>query len=291
MKTIAFDNSKGVWRTRYSFVSSCIGWIKGIMISAPKSTTSADVLWSHNDNSVTNNSFYGASAVNSTIAVSFNVHPSVNKQFKAVSVETNNPSTISGFNTFSVNRGSGNGINKDVSVGALKERGGIMYGHIGQESRITLSNFEFIGVIKSISPLYEHAESVVLSDTSISTLGYSDASQPNAVFIDMEFVESSAFSASSAKITKDPLGYKNGTYTITTPVDDEGIVMYKGGVIALNGDALSVGDSLYFIYGSKINGEAPKGQHADAVISFGNDDFEVYGVNLEYAPTTLDHNS
>jgi len=291
MKTIAFDNSKGVWRTRYSFVSSCIGWIKGIMISAPKSTTSADVLWSHNDNSVTNNSFYGASAVNSTIAVSFNDHPSVNKQFKAVSVETNNPSTISGFNTFSVNRGSGNGINKDVSVGALKERGGIMYGHIGQESRITLSNFEFIGVIKSISPLYEHAESVVLSDTSISTLGYSDASQPNAVFIDMEFVESSAFSASSAKITKDPLGYKNGTYTITTPVDDEGIVMYKGGVIALNGDALSVGDSLYFIYGSKINGEAPKGQHADAVISFGNDDFEVYGVNLEYAPTTLDHNS
>ena len=50
-------------------------------------------------------------------------------------------------------------------------------------------------------------------------------------------------------------------------------------------------DSLYLIENSDvaINGDDPKGQYADMLISFGSEDFEVFALNAEYEAYDLDH--
>lgn len=251
------------------------------MITSPTSTSGSQIAWKHNDkNVVTNNSFYGATASPSIIGVSFNDNPSANKQFKSFSIETNNPTTISGLNTFIINKGSGNGVDKSGSLGPVNEKGGILYGHIGSESRYTMSNFEFIGRIKTISASSEEIESVDVS--------FWDSSP--ATFLEFESVQSNAFSSADGVLTNDPIAVKEG--------DSDGLPLQTGsqmynGILILTGPStgLSVGDDLYFAYPSTINGEAPKGQVADVSISLGSKDFEVYALNLEYSPTNLDHNN
>ena len=139
MKTIAFSNKGNYWTTRYSFVSSCIGWIKDHMVTSPTLAQAKEVLWKHDGSSDDNNKFYGVS-YNSVIAATFSQAPSVNKQYKAFSIESANPANLAGSNLFIPNKGGQNVVPKETTIGKLTERGGIIYGHIGQENRITMSN-------------------------------------------------------------------------------------------------------------------------------------------------------
>ena len=51
-----------------------------------------------------------------------------------------------------------------------------------------------------------------------------------------------------------------------------------------------VGDAMYLSY-TDSNGDQAKGQFADCSLVFGNNDFEIYSINVDYEPTNLDHNS
>ena len=61
-----------------------------------------------------------------------------------------------------------------------------------------------------------------------------------------------------------------------------------------DGFEVSVGNDafnfvLYSMSAESVNGEDPKGQTADAVITLGSDPYELYALNVEYSPTDLDH--
>tara|TARA_R100001443_G_scaffold80804_1_gene87787 strand:- start:971 stop:1792 length:822 start_codon:yes stop_codon:yes gene_type:complete len=271
-RTIAFDNKKGVWKTRYSFFSSCIAWVKDLMVTAPIGTSSTALMWKHDELSETNNTFYNVSSP-SVVGVSFNDRPSSNKQFKSLSVESLEPNNISGMNTFVVNGKSG-------SVGAMRQKGGILYGHIGSEDGYTLSNFEFIGKIKAIHDSQDDAE---------AASGLSFEGVTSGFFVEFYYTEMNALSGGALGVTNNPQGVKNGE------VDPIALgnppVLYNGMLLLDNLSGLNVGDSLFFAYPSSINGESPKGQVADVTLTLGSEDFEVHAVNLEYSPTNLDHSN
>ena len=293
-KTIAFSNSKNVWTSRYTFVSSCIGWIRSFMVSSPAlvNTNSSKLFWRHDESSSDNNNFYGLQA-DSVIGVSFNDNPSANKQFKSFSIESSDPENISGLNTFQVNKGGTNYIPKETEIGVVKQKGGIIYGHIGEDKKITASNISFMGVVKSIQGLFDDTEDLPLEEAEEL---YSNAGNSAGYkYIKLESVESIPNTASEFKllITSQFGSFKNNpsgaAAAATTP--SSGTVYYKGGIIITGANtSLSEGDAVFIGY-INSNGDSPKGQYADAVVSLGSDDFEVYALNVEYSPTNLDHNN
>ena len=273
-RTVAFDNKKGVWKTRYSFFSSCIAWVKDFMVTSPTGSSGQSLFWRHDGKAETNNTFYGNQSP-SVIQVSFNDRPSSNKSFKSVSVESPQPDKINGVNIFNVNGRTG-------SLGPLKQKGGILYGHVGVENRYALTNFEFIGTIKNI-----YSGTTALED--VYGEGYlGELTSTN--YIDFDYVQMNALSSSAAGITTDPQAVKDGEEEALALGD--GSIMVRGILFAPNISGLAVGDSLFFAYPSNIvNGDSPKGQVAHVTFALGNENFEVHAVNLEYSPTNLDHSN
>ncbi len=283
MKTIAFSNKGNYWTTRYSFVSSCIGWIKDHMVTSPTEAETKEVVWKHDGSSEDNNKFYGV-FYNSVIAATFSQAASVNKQYKAFSIESANPANLAGSNLFIPNKGSQNVVPKETTIGKLTERGGIIYGHIGQENRITMSNIEFVGVVED-----KKTAGLAFTAEEIEELGIPSS----AVFLKLQAQEHTAGSFQSPKVTDNPALFKEdpilhglGTFPPSIPM------FYKGGILLPSasggGVTLTLGSPVYLCY-KEQNGEAPKGQVADVIVDFGREDFEVYALNVEYSPTNLDH--
>ena len=135
------------------------------MVSSPAlvNTNSSKLFWRHDESSSDNNNFYGLQA-DSVIGVSFNDNPSANKQFKSFSIESSDPENISGLNTFQVNKGGTNYIPKETEIGVVKQKGGIIYGHIGEDKKITASNISIMGVVKSIQGLFDDTEDLPLEE-------------------------------------------------------------------------------------------------------------------------------
>ena len=276
-RTIAFDNKRGFWKSRYSYFSSCIAWMKDFMITSPIATATSKLIWIHDESAVTNNSFYGQDPAQSIIGVSFNDHPSANKQFRSFSIESNSPDVIDGgLNTFVVN-------NKTGSIGQMKQKGGVLYGHIGSQDGYTLSNFEFIGVVKKVHSNKDDAEDSTGVDLSADTINGTE-------YIEFDYIETNALSSTVAQVTNAPQTVKDtGGGLISTAAS--GPILYNGILILAEASEFSEGDGVWFAYPSSINGESPKGQVADVTIALGYEDFEVYSVNLDYSRSTLDHNN
>ena len=58
------------------------------------------------------------------------------------------------------------------------------------------------------------------------------------------------------------------------------------------GDPNAIKDLLvYSITPESVNGDDPKGQTADAVVTLGSAPYELYALNVEYSPTNLDHSN
>ena len=76
-QTLAFDNTLGHWKTRYSYVPSCMMHLNKLFFSSPQSKVAddnKDIFYRHNDSSVGRNTFYNDDNHSSTsaLAVSFN---------------------------------------------------------------------------------------------------------------------------------------------------------------------------------------------------------------------------
>ena len=66
---------------------------------------------------------------------------------------------------------------------------------------------------------------------------------------------------------------------------------YEGGYFVTGPTALAAGDEAVIAY-RDIGQDMAKGQYADVSVSFQTDsDFEVHAFNVDFEPTTLDHNS
>ena len=294
-RTIAFSNSKNVWTTRYSFISACMGWIRNFMVSAPRTSMNNQVLYKHDESSSDNNRFYGVQAA-STIGVTFNDKPSSNKQFKSFSIESGDPSVISGLNTFVVNRSGTQAVDKNTTISSLREKGGIVYGNIPEEERTTMSNIEYIGQVQSVVGLYDDSDEISLDEAE--ALGYPQNISDQLLYVKLDSVESVPLSHKGAFLLREQNieNFRNiptSPLQLPTQIGPQYVdlpIYYNGGLIVRSaGMNPVIGDRLFFGYNG-VNGEAPKGQYADAVISLGSGDFEVYALNVEYSPTSLDHN-
>jgi len=144
-KTIAFSNKGGFWKTRYSFISACFGFIDKLFFSSPTRAVDGEVCWEHNKNNTPKNKFYGGLPIASSLSVTFNNQPSSNKIYKSFSLE--GTSNISGLNSIIVNNSSDDTQRKNANISLLEERGGIMYGDVGQIQKVTGTNVKAVGQI------------------------------------------------------------------------------------------------------------------------------------------------
>lgn len=281
MRTIAFNNTQNYWSTRYSFIASCIASIKDHMVTARANPSDQNIIWKHDESGNGNNNFYGEQST-SLIGVTFNDNPSQNKQYKSLSIESSDAVNVQGINTFTTNGGPA--LDKSTVVRRLTERGGVVYGNIGTENRITNSNVRFLGIVESVSDLTD-----VFSSDVIEQLGFSET--PTAKFIKLNNIQHSAYSASnpSRLLQQDQLQQFELDPTVGLPFGgDDFVGIFNGGVITSIPTQPNEGTPLFIGY-VDINGEAPKGQIADCFVTLGSNDFEVYALNVEYSPTELDH--
>ena len=267
--TISFNNGSGNWVSRYSYTPSCIGWIKDQMITAPKSTQFNSVLWKHDKSSDTYNKFYDGSATPSSVSLSFNANPSANKIYKAFSLETPDISAIDGVNTFITNNGSiGADTRRPVRVNRLMEKGGILYGGIEGVRSITATNVLSIGVVDQIVEQEDGKFFLKISGPKSQYSG-GDARIVRPGQLDLVL-----FEQFSGYIVEES---RNDGYIVNT--------IFEGS----DDFELFEGTEVLLVY-LDINHDQPKGQFADVSVSFGNGDFEVHALNLDFEFTDLDHN-
>lgn len=266
--TVSFNNSGNVWVSRYSYTPSCIGWIKDQMITAPKSTNFQNVLWIHDKNNVENNKFYGGLATSSGLSLSFNQNPSANKIYKSFSIETPNISVLNGVNTFITNNGlTQHNTRRQASVNALREKGGILYGGIEGIQKVSAVNMVPVGVADSI----QDAEEGFLINISGQSNQYSGGDARLVKPAHLDDLLADDFSGYRVQ------GTKNNGYIVDS-------------IFQNNQFELSAGDELILVY-VDINFDQPKGQFVDVSVTFGNDNFEVHALNVDFEATQLDHNS
>ena len=322
--TIAYSHKGGFWKTKYSFLSSWFARV-GKAFYSSKSDASEEPVWRHNDNSVPRTAYYmaeGGTPIGSGISASFNKNVSQNKIYKSFSIEGS--SNISGVNSFVVN--SDSGTPKTSSVGPIKDKGGILYGHIGlSPTTFDGSNISLIGEITSDALVDPNAEDATFVYFYMKGNNLSTSSVTNALFFGsgQSFYESTSgasLTLSSATASTTVTGTKVANIAVSQDVEDptvftphydpdnNGTAVLRGREVkltaassgqatafktALGAVQASVGVTekifLYEMSFEGINGSPPRGQYAQLNVSLGSEPYELYALNLNYEPTDLDH--
>lgn len=307
-RTIGFNDKKNIWTSKYDYQSSNYACIDKQFFSSRKRVEAADdvVAWEHHRG--LNNRFYGTTYP-SVIAVSFNDNPSQNKLYKTFSVE-GSENLAGSLHTFSTSESlQPNQSPRSITIGALSNKGGILYGHMPKDTRIKANiNMKFIGQI--------------YSDTEFVTIGgaFSDLYAFDGVYGAAPSVQGGtklAFlpAGGSTPVIIRPdnqtvnvletTDYYNISSAITVPssADTQGIsetvLVNDGFVFKASLSALTVLENLivqsdgelsvFAITDPAINGDFLRGQYAESVINLGSGNFELYSLNLNYEPTDLDH--
>ena len=323
--TIAYSHKGGFWKTKYSYLSNWFARVGKSFFSSQGGTPTESSVWKHNSNTAPRTSYYlglDGTPIGSGISVSFNKNVSQNKIYKSFSIEGS--SNITGVNSFVVN--SDNETSKTSSVGPIKDKGGILYGHIGlSPTTFDGSNISLIGEITSdalVDPNLEDDKSVYfyMKGNNLST-----SSVSNALFFGsgQSFYDSTngaGLNLSSATSSTTVAGTKAANIAVSQDVEDpttftphydpvdDGTAVLRGREVKLTAasseeatafkealDAVQVtvgGTEKIFLYEMSleaINGAPPRGQYAQLNVSLGSQPYELYGLNLNYEPTDLDH--
>lgn len=295
-KSIGFDNKEGFWKSEYSYSTSCFGSSNKRFVSFREVIGNEDsICYLHDENSLPNQ-FYGTQQT-SIISVSFNDNVSSNKIYKSLSIEGGGlVEDLTLVNLFRANSDSDTQKETSLTAGTIKESGGIFYGHIGGIGRDTEANINAIGVyedhydseggsiIKTIESNYSNIVSnsrLFFLNSSGQVLVYNgstlaDWDQP-VTWGSLSDDNNNAFEVFYE--ANEPYVLKNG---IKTNLPAAAIESY----FILNPNETLI---LCSITNSSINGEFPKGQHAEAAFVIPASNFEIYAFNLNYEPTDLDH--
>ena len=334
--TIAYSHKGGYWKTKYSFFACFMRSVGRKFFSSasvgatavPEDASRAlneeqksnieSLIWKHNskDDSKRTN-FYGVPG-NSGISVAFNDRVSSNKIYKSISLEGSNNIANNSVNTFVVN--SDNNLNKQFSIGPVKDKGGMLYGHIGLSNLIAAgSNIKALGTfeVTASAPGFlqvgasENAMAIRInpktnipvtksSVTGNSNIGVSPSSKyffvtegGNAYSIDGNLISSGA-DISSASYNDDKFGLPYDLDFSLANSSPAFILFRNSSLQAGDVTAIGAGDynkiaTLCEITPQDINGAPPRGQYAQAEIVFGNQPYELFALNVNYETTDLDH--
>jgi len=324
--TIAYNHKGGYWKTKYSFFASFMQSVGRKFFSSPSAGATVsggraqDLLWKHNsDDDSKRTNFYGV-ASGSGMSVSFNDKVSSNKIYKSFSIEGTNNISGSSINTFVVN--SDNNPNKQFSIGPVKDKGGILYGHIGlSNTLLDGSNIRPVGTIfpqlaedpaddiPAIIAVPGLVPGVLVSEVNNFSSSSPDSSvgsvaDPKTKYILLggdnklysmlgeEITESIASGINYsnealglARVYGSPFGSNQVTFF---SFNDEGETVFYANS-DLNISNLNQKFTLLEITPQNINGAPPRGQYAQAEIFLGTEPYEIFSLNVNYEPTDLDH--
>jgi hypothetical protein len=306
-RTYAFSHRGGFWKTRYSFFSTAYATLNKIMLGF-NTLLKQNLTWTHNTGAI--NAFYGAAAAGSGIVVTFNDRPSVNKIYKSVSIEGTNNIDFAG--AMVVNNSTTGNQAKASPLFAFDDKGGILYGKIQGLNEISMSNIKPVGTVVSAQNIGQNQ--------FLFELNWINGGQGNAAAADQFglnggvwasyiFGVNGAFfyanpnqavpigqnvnAGDFAQITLENMGGNYLTLDYTGYLTSDLVNQYgTPNVNVFNNYASDVAASpitIYSITTENVNGDQLRGQIADAVINLGNNDFELFALNLEYEPTTYDH--
>jgi len=299
-KTIAFNTKTGDWNTRYSFLPDCYSFLNKMFLSA-RTTATSFISWVHNSDRVPRTSYYGVSR-GSSIAVAFNDNVSNNKIYKSFSLE--GTSNIRGANTFTVN--SDNSPNKNFSIGVIKDKGGILYGHIGQStSMLSGGNLELVGVIENIQ--YAVGASFMRVRMASGTENDLNPSSQNSLYILGNILSNgqitfrtffsqpleSEINSNFVQFTQNDLQGVGQNFSPQSVQRNDGFLEKLltlpdfTGFVGINPPPNTL--LLFEVNPSSMFGDSPRGQYAEAVVSLGSNPYELYSLNVDYEPTNLDH--
>lgn len=314
-KTIGFSNKNNMWTSKYDYVSSNYSSIDKKFFSSNTQTSGGDLTWRHDAGG--KNRFYGAKYP-STVAVSFAGDPSQNKLFKSMSIEGQGEfkNTI---NLFTTSEFIGtNGRREYVNAGTVRDYGGNKYAHLGQDPRIrATADLKYMGHIYSTERGFTILNSslgnnlYILPVTAAVGVGQREGNRTKIGFK----ISTSPTVGFIRGGSLDPLGNASkyieisSEVTIATSEELQSVGLLsayntEGLVIKCSLNAVAVidsiiqeaglggrgeGVSIFGLIDPKNSGDMMRGQYAEAHFTIGDDDFEIYSLNLNYEPTDLDH--
>jgi hypothetical protein len=246
-------------------------------------------VWKHNLNDDAKRTNYYDEVGGSGVSVSFNDRVSSNKIYKSISLEGTSNIQDESFNTFVVN--ADNNPAKQFSMGRIKDKGGILYGHIGlSNTLLDGSNVKVIGSA-DVSSLEEGPLDAIVFESgdynfrqkteSVTNnskfLFFSNNSFYNLDFQEVSLSEGSSFAEVSADIA-----------SLSSSADGSVSFEKVDGFNMLSNPGLQTVNVIE-ITPQEINGAPPRGQYAQADIVLGSAPYELYAINVNYEPTDLDH--
>lgn len=328
--TIAYSHKGGYWKTKYSFFACFMRSVgrkffssASVGATAPsqdasralneeQKSTIESLIWKHNSEDDTKRTnFYGVLG-NSGISVAFNDRVSSNKIYKSISLEGSNNIANNSVNTFVVN--SDNNPNKQFSIGPVKDKGGMLYGHIGLSNLIAAgSNVRVLGTfqVSSSSPTdiavaggTETAIAIPLnSNANIPVTKSSVTGKSKYFFVteggDAYSIDGKPINFGDADISK--ASYNDDKFGLPYDLDfslansSPAFILFRNSSLQSD-DVQPIGANEYTktatlceITPQDINGAPPRGQYAQAEIVFGNQPYELFALNVNYETTDLDH--
>ena len=296
--TVAWSHRGGYWKTRYSFASYCYAFLDRIFFSFGV-TFSNQPIWRHDSDVVPYTSFYGT-VDGSAIALSFKENVSSNKIYKSFSLESTN--NVNGLSILTVNNSTVADQTQNLTATVLEERGGIMYGDVGIDQRLTGANVKMVGRVRGATPL---GEALVLDiDFVDGGQSYNISANNNTKFffgnqaigadVDTTVTYFQVNIGATIDLPATHAALPNTLSAGTLLVDDIPVDLVGTNTVVLasvnNFELPETGDTyLYSVSPGEENGEAARGQSVDAVITLGSNPYELYAVNLEYEETNYDH--
>lgn len=280
-RTIAYSTDGDYWKTRYSFLPSCYGYVDNQMITCANGPAGQAYL--HTDNTSKCN-YYGVQSV-VTLTVASNQEPSRNKFFKNLSLETDLPRWNGQFVTFTDSNVLGENQITFIEGSSLVSKEGARYTDIPRQSGPnSTANIVYLGERKSVTQqgfleylTFENKLSnaaTALNGTGV-LVGW-DATQNAYVCIEEGVV-------------------KTYSSTLVNPVaidyvfSDDAVVFsgVQGGLLASD-DRFQ---SLFIAYPSEIDGDYMRGRVGVLTLqSLSNvaPGFELHAINVDYEYSGLD---
>ena len=280
-------------------------------LNEEQKSTIESLIWKHNSKDDTKRTnFYGATTP-SGISVAFNDKVSSNKIYKSISLEGSNNIAKDSLNTFVVN--SDNNPNKQFSMGPVKDKGGMLYGHIGLSNLIAagsnvraLGTFEVTASAPGLLPVGSSGNAIAIrinSKTNIPVTKSSVTGNSKYFFV-LESgvaysIDGKLINFGNADISK--ASYTDAKFGLPYDLDfslangSPAFILFRNSSLqSADVTPIGAGDynkiaTLCEITPQDINGAPPRGQYAQAEIVFGNQPYELFALNVNYETTDLDH--
>jgi len=327
MPTFAFSNSGKFWKTRYSFEPDTYGISENNFVSFLP-TTSSDGLsknacWIHNVNPQRNN-FYGNQNI-STLTVVSNNDPSMEKQYRSVSIESNQNQFFCSVSTnldlveHSVTKP------QSSSVKSLVPREEGLYTDIGPSVINSTKHVKFIGRSNALIPLVNPGIINMILPPNLQKPGNSYRIVSVDLFADSAYgsedgsVKIAFMNPSNGNIffiknsnntaTYQPFDvedcFNDSAYYIATVKSNinstlPGTYIVIGGPSSLitspyglNGVDLSSKLDIFSVSDPQLNGDSVRGKYAVVTVQSkpNGQPFEIYAINTEYSHSKLDASS